>query len=91
MHQGASHTKTALNWLKMRLVSQGSICFVLARGGSATTFLFVLGVSVDQLARHLGHWKNLVDVQWEGIATLRQNAKNVLNAHSASKCARPNA
>jgi len=85
MHQGASHTKTALKWLKMQLVSQGSICFVLTRGGSATTFLFLLGVSIDQLARHLGHWKNLVDVQWEGIATLRQNAKNALNAHGASK------
>jgi len=62
--------KETLLRLKVRLTSWGSIDLFLARCGEVLTrfaFLLVLGVSVDQFARHLGDWEGLME---GGIAKL---------------------
>jgi len=34
---------------------------------TGSTFLSMLGVLVDQFSMLLGHWKGLMELQWQGV------------------------
>jgi len=64
--------------LKMGLACQGSIGLVLTRAWNcqqAPPFLLMMGVSVDQFARHLGHWEGLIG------ATMARDGGKIQKTH----------